>query len=641
MAERPSEEKNILQLPLDQSLARAIYIIVSRNYFYLISAALMLFGCYKLMYSPLIEGTHFFKTLISLSVLQAYEVLVIGTALVIVVRFKELNDAWLLLIAELIILFDPTFFSNHFGNMTVPSGEVLHGVATREPLVAARIVNVVCFVLVGVKLLILRQGLRLYISWRTLGAMMVAAASIYLCAGPLMEDEPLGLFSRTGYYYLLAWIPLIYAFLLPPIEKTVHVRDKVGDEDGFISLRRLVSLRRFLVAIPLIVLLLHLWETGQVHYLNLYPAYFSPLFLALGFIVAKNCKEFNWIRMIVIDFLCVVALLLSVDSINTIRENAAGNVLQWPLWMASGGPLYMTGAGVVLLYGWIFVFKKYKAALWHIVFLGLGASAYMFFTMDSVVAFLENASDAIMDGLLAIKKTLARILSQFGKFLVNYPIAPFGFCAVLSGIAFGIWRYKFLLWGFFTFLVLALFDLFPGTYQNLAPELIYCLLLVIVGMEHYKELRKESHDLRKFILFFTVGIALIRTLGSANWVGWSIFLTTGILLILIGIWCKIGYYIFYGIIQVSILAVLGFLFADIYKHTGLIMIAMALLFFGGGIAITFFKSRVMTFMDQLQDKKEGNRALSSNETQTEIPDETDKNEETENNAPTERTSDTD
>jgi hypothetical protein len=82
------------------------------NYFYVVSAVLMMLGCYMLMRSPVIEGSKFAQTLKALLILQGYEILLIVTAVVIVRRLKILDDALTLLLLEMVLLLDPTFFSN-------------------------------------------------------------------------------------------------------------------------------------------------------------------------------------------------------------------------------------------------------------------------------------------------------------------------------------------------------------------------------------------------------------------------------------------------------------------------------------------------------------------------------------------------
>jgi hypothetical protein len=153
---RPNAEQPALR-PLPRFLRRLIEV----NYCYVVSALLVMIGCYLLMHSQLIEGRFFAHTVKTLMILQIYELAVILTAAAIVRRFGILDDAATLLMIELALLLDPTFFSNSFATMMTPE---------------ATMVNLVCLLLAPLKLAVLEHALHLRISPRTWAAFLLAVA---------------------------------------------------------------------------------------------------------------------------------------------------------------------------------------------------------------------------------------------------------------------------------------------------------------------------------------------------------------------------------------------------------------------------------------------------------------------------------
>src|SRR5690606_29415008 len=115
----------------------------------------------------------------TLVVLQGYEVLVIAAALLIARHFRMLNDAFTLLIIEMTLLLDPTFFSNSFFTMLI----------TESHAEQAVMVNVICLMLVPAKLIILSSLARVRLSPRTWLGMGAAAALIYLGPYPFSASQ--------------------------------------------------------------------------------------------------------------------------------------------------------------------------------------------------------------------------------------------------------------------------------------------------------------------------------------------------------------------------------------------------------------------------------------------------------------------
>jgi hypothetical protein len=166
---------------------------VEVNYFYLLSAMLIILGCWLMMPDHEEEGERFSRTLTSLLILQGYELLVIAAAVWIVSRLKFLSDAFTLMVVELVLLFDPTFFSNSFFTLGVVEGMVAR----------CAWVNAGCLALAPLKLWLLARLLHLRLAPGTWVGLSVAAAVVYLAEGPLALDRPLEF--HAAYLYGLAW----------------------------------------------------------------------------------------------------------------------------------------------------------------------------------------------------------------------------------------------------------------------------------------------------------------------------------------------------------------------------------------------------------------------------------------------------
>jgi hypothetical protein len=270
---------------------------VEGNYFYFLSAALMLLGSYMFMHASAIKGGEFVRTLKTLLILQGYEVLVIVTAVAIVTRLKVLSDAFMLFLVELVLLLDPTFFSNSFFTMRS---------------VESSAVNVVCLALAPVKLAILLKFLRLKLSRGAWGGFLFAAAFAYLLEGPLCQVRPFSVLSRHEYYYLVAWGSLAFVAILPRVQSLAAC-----DDTAFMPARRLVLLNRALLWIPLAIIVAHFIETSKVHVISFYALNLAPLALVAAVLLIKNTTEKETRGVLIAsDFLALVGLALSYGPLN-------------------------------------------------------------------------------------------------------------------------------------------------------------------------------------------------------------------------------------------------------------------------------------------------------------------------------------
>ena len=362
---------------------------IAGNYFYFFSAALMLLGCYMMMHATALTSAIFLHALKTLLILQGYEVLVIATSLVIVWRLKTIDDAFSLLLVELLLLLDPTFFSNSFFTILKNDHTML---ATQGVLV-----NVVCFVLVPLKLAILQRGLKLRFSNGCWAAFIFAAVFAYLAEGPLSRRMPLPFLTGATYHYLLAWGPLLLAFLAPPLKKMAV---STSADAQHITPERLKALGVLLIVLPLVVIVAHLVESARVHELKLYPFDFAPLALAIGVILIRQI-DFEIVvgkrnLLLLVDACAIAALLLSSRWFNPVLITGKARVIGYavetlPSFPMTGFPLILGGAGVIGLYLLFYAHFRYRPALYRVMLLALAGGAAFAASFDAVRHFVAES----------------------------------------------------------------------------------------------------------------------------------------------------------------------------------------------------------------------------------------------------------
>lgn len=392
----PSEQEMQTKPAGEDLLSR----FVRGNYFYFLSAAFMLLGSYLFMNSEYVVGTVFAHTLKTLLILQAYELLVILTALVIVRKLGVLDDAFSLLIIELILLLDPTFFGNSFATM-------LRTQATA--------VNVACFLLAPLKLAILARYLEFRIAPRAIAAFMFAAAFVYLIENPVNHVVPFEWISRPGYYYFLTWLPLAFIALLP------HGRIRFVQNHEFCAERRRKALDTLICMIPLAILFLHLVEDAVTHEFKYYMFYAAPLVIACAALLVKSVdagrvKLPNALRAV--DALCVVAAILALGWFDDFWKKS-GVIYSWareikPDFAVAHVPVIACGAGIAATYFYFYHRFQYRPALRRLAVLML-AGIGLALKLDAVQArvasilrfargclgWLDQRSDHIREAVLA------------------------------------------------------------------------------------------------------------------------------------------------------------------------------------------------------------------------------------------------
>jgi hypothetical protein len=600
-------QKPLYRMTVGEGIAASFRQLVRGNYLYLLSAALMLWGTYHLMYSSLFTGTMFARTLKALLVLQAYEVLVIATAVLIVRRMKALDDAFMLLLVEVVLLLDPTFFSNHFGAEFYRNGRLIspHGIW----------VNDACFLLAPFKLLILLWGLRLKLARRGWLAFVFAAFCVYMTEWLILQQgllpewlvtEPKSWWnwSRNGYFYLLAWMPLVFAALLPQIRDLIQVRGGLvvaGEEEkGFVTASRRRILNHAFLWLPLVILFAHFIESSSVHEVFFYPMHLAPLVLALGVLwIANSNKNHLAARAFTLDALVAVAIVLSLPSSNVPRPLRFGDVADVPDFMAWRVPLLACGVLVVALYGWFYRRYQYRPALYRAVALcclGGGAALFHAEIVRETLALTWNTMDN------AVMWLWNGFWGAVGKALRWIADHPASYLSVLwVGLIALAWKFRnaftlFVAGGFTIFLV---FGSLPGSLVNWTAEILQCLFVLGIVLDH-KFSPNGKRQLRYFFAWMVMVMALLRLDGASaiwTWKGAVLalecagFVAAGILLRHPG-YALVG--ALEGILCVHLVA----LAQGLYGQPALVILTLGLGVFAAGVAITFNKQRILAWLGE-------------------------------------------
>jgi hypothetical protein len=540
------------------------------NYFYVLSAALMMLGCFLLVRTGALEGTKFQRTLHSLLVLQAYEGLVILAAIVIARRFGVLGDAVTLLSVEIVLLLDPTFFSNAFSTF-----HRIDGFA----------VNVACLMLVPVKLLLLQWMLRVRLTPLMQCALLLTGLFVYLGEAPLgLEAMPI---THAVYYLALSWMPLLLALVLPAM--TRMIRPDLAHRDRMTSGQR-VFLQWLLLGMPMFAVLSHFVESSLVHRIDLLPMFAAPAVLAVGVLFCTNGRD-ERPRSVIggLDAAVFTALVLSLTPLNLGGKVEKHALTEIPdAFLASHGPLLICGIVAVGLYVWFWLMFRYRPAIIRIAALGVAGVVGLLVRVGAVGSALRGVGSTGQ----SFGEWFARSVEALGTWGVNHP----GFCLViLTVLALSIalrWTNYgtvlvtgagFILW---------VMGLLPGERFDWAPEICQVLMLWGLALSHLMDVHFER-GIRGVLAIILMAVALGRfaddpVLGTAGLLGIEIllFLAAAVLL------RTPSYAVASAIMGILTVAVaqdrLGFTIPS-----AVWVIAGGLALFGAGLWVTFHKERIL------------------------------------------------
>jgi hypothetical protein len=536
--------------PCEPVILRLVRAFLDGNYFYVLSAVLMMLGCYWLMPISMEDAGQFERRLKSLLLLQGYEVLVIVTACFLVARIKILGDAFTLFIIELVLLLDPTCFSNAFFTLKTTSGVM---------------VNLLCCALVPVKLLILQRFLHIRIRPCAFGAILFATLCVYLGEWPLnVANLPISHFS---YYSFLMWGLFGAGLLLPSVN---NVGESTSLISSFSTERQQRWLRLYLSGIPLIIMAAHLFETQKVFDIPFFPLFLAPVILSIALVFIKMVLPKTDIEgfVVILDVLVVSAFIVSLPGFNSEFNVSIPQSFQAPIWVRSYLPLVVWGGASFLVYGTALVCWKRHTTLYRIGILLVDGIIYGLFKTGIPATINTFGEDHPMVILFLVWLIATAIAVSFQKFWTWVMAGGIG--AVFITTRMAMWE----IW--------------------LVPEGVQLFfLLLMVLYHHYGDPRKERYT----SAFIVAGLALGRLIADPGWWQGCVVGIETIGLLAAGWWLRQPGYLSIGALQ-------GFLFsayiAKRFAHhlsLGLVAVGGALLLFGVGIAVSLQKKRLLDGLD--------------------------------------------
>lgn len=310
---------------------RAVRSFLETNYFYVISAGMMILGCYLLMRSTPVSGGEIQRVLTGLLVLQGYELLVLGTIGLIRRRLPTIEDTLTLVGVEMILLFDPTFFANNFHTL----------VQSDHANAVGPWVNVGALLLLPIKLWAVGwiNGLRL--SRGTWGWLLLAGGIIYLAPAVLATTDPV--WGRTGTFLAVCWLSAV-ALVLPPSTDGVIASGRERIRSGLHH--RWAP--RFFMHFPAILLMAHLAETWFVHKIDFHGALLVPIFVTIGARALFHLQTASLAaRIAILDAFVAASILASFPKAG-ISPKEVYNAPE--PFFNSIGPLVVAGVAACLVY---------------------------------------------------------------------------------------------------------------------------------------------------------------------------------------------------------------------------------------------------------------------------------------------------
>lgn len=541
-------------------LTRAARNFLQRNDFYLISALLLIAGSYWLMRETPPSGGEFLHMAKALAILQVYELTLLLTAAAIVSRLFRLDDAFTLLVVELALLLDPTFFANSFFTLIQSDRATEAGV----------FVNAVCWALVPLKLLILQYFLRLRISLRGWLYFLGAAAAIYLAPYALaLRDANAEQHHR---YFLILWSMPLLALTMPL--RSEALRFTSNGEFTTEAQRRWLPI--LFLAIPVPILILHFWESWFVHNLALFGVYFTPLFAAIAIWLIREDWSDRW-RIYPIDFLAASSLLLSLPEARSdwleVHNTPPEYLLGW-------FPMMLTGVVVASIYAGFYLYRHYLPALNRLIAAAVIGTGWLCVELGLV--------EAVFHGL----ETGAR---SSGQFLSANPVIVF-WMVWASSLALFLWT-RHGAPAFFlgvTTIWLAAWHA-PGGPASYIPEIASAFFTLLTA--HYAFYTPENRKDTYTAAVVSVLIITIRFWLTPGWGAAAFLIMTAGLIMAIGFFSRIHGLVRVAYAPMAALAIYPIRSAPAYLFGPLGVVLAAFLIFGAGVYTTFRKERLLSALN--------------------------------------------
>lgn len=275
-------------------LNRVTEFVINNSVLYYLSCCLLLLGAYSMMHAPWLSVAFLTKYCEIYSVFLLYVILLAGLCLIVFRRLRMMEDGLVMAGLVLLLMLDPTSFNNVFYTYNLPAGLGI--------LSFAFVLNMTVYAT-------LRRIGR--IPWSRTSVIVSVLAIAFVYYHPIGLNAVWAEVTRTRYFYLLWWMPLLLATLCQRIVRHQPASQAPGEQAHNTSnqtVRAVVSARlkhRFRVACVLIVfcmVIAHLIESNWAYSLDFHAEYLAPVFLATGLLhfklsvtLGKKGQRFLWI----------------------------------------------------------------------------------------------------------------------------------------------------------------------------------------------------------------------------------------------------------------------------------------------------------------------------------------------------------
>lgn len=380
-------------------LRSLLRLVVDHNPFYILSAVCMLAGCLTLVNSRSYSPLHAGQLLALVLTLSAYELLLVGLGLFLIVRRGVRRDGLFLLLIEALFLVDMAFLNAEVYSVSLPLGAA---------------VNAIIFTLAAMKLTAIFRVLRFPLNDGLLAFTLCQLLILLAMPGifaktALGQDGRLPPWMMYGAWWLAGLLPVGYLLSVHPRGLlTTRIADPVRN-----------VLTKVLLLAPILSLIVHLCTANWVYKLHFNLANVAPLLIGLAVAIGHHDthattygRRVRWQLV-----LPALAILLSISFPNTLVH-----VMPGPDWTPLR--IALLAAGLVYLDG--YWFHRHGAFAF-----GMTLCAITFGMGPSVSAIGDNATAAAerTEGLL--DRLTPRTPQAWGVVSV---VASF----FLLGIGFGV-----------------------------------------------------------------------------------------------------------------------------------------------------------------------------------------------------------
>lgn len=514
------------------------------NYFYPMSAAAFMLGCYLLMTSPYVSGTIFIRTLKSFLVLQGYEGLLLASAALITYKLGRGGDVVTLFLIGIVLTLDPTFFANAFYTIRQDVNPAYPLLVCSLSLAAA----------LG-KLMVYKRLLRLHTSWRFVVGFLLAACTVWLSGIIFRRDHTV--IAATWYSYALAWVPLLVTSVIGEPRQNHLVPESVH-QSHWPSL--------FVASALPVLCAFHQIEFTIVSDVGYSPWLMAPIFTALTFALVRHAQPGNndGSNYGSADIFAVFALLVSL--------NGRGGEMVANVSMPS--PLVLAAIGVGGIFSYGYWKHRSKIARLHLI-------AYVGTLVAAMSTWVIIRYGIPLVRQINLPPIPAEVLT-FRSFMLLLT-------ALLIGAA--IVRRSALLYLLASWSAIILVAGFvAGGYTSWVLELVQ--LLVLALFIYYYVKGPDTENLQKTAVVL-IAVSLLRFVFFPHPVAYGFLLAECAMLLIVS---KYLHSSFFAILAAVGLVVAGFgtvKYMITSLHPSVTALAAGVLLFAAGLWVTFQKAKLV------------------------------------------------